>query len=161
MHAPSARPGQRHPGVLVDLWRFTQLGVGFYALYSMVAHVASSIGALAADQPAARVVGAPGITVTLPDPLAEIIIACIVTGVLTYMLLKYLCQTEWVQEPVEVKKCWEEIKWYNPWSWVKAIVCTVVEVLKWVLKQICGWVEVLVVILVITCIIVGIIIVAA
>ncbi|MEN8134252.1 MAG: hypothetical protein ABFS18_01780 [Thermodesulfobacteriota bacterium] len=110
---------------------------------------------------AATPVAAPGLTITLPDPVAEILLVCIIGGVLTYAILKYVCSQEWVQEPVQVQECWTEIQWYNPFSWVEAIVCTFVEVLKWVLKQICGYVEVIVTILVIICVIVGIIIVFA
>ena len=102
-----------------------------------------------------------GITIPLPDPVAEILLICIIGGIITYLILAWVCSEEWVQEPVEIEECWEEVKWYNPFSWVKAIVCTVVEVLKWVLKQVCGWKEILVTILVVTCVVVGLIIVFA
>ena len=70
-------------------------------------------------------------------------------------MLELICSWEWVQEPTQVEECWEEVTWYKPWSWGMAIVCTLVEVLKWVLKQICKWKKVLVIVLVITCIISG------
>lgn len=110
---------------------------------------------------AAAPVAAPGIIIPLPDPVAEIVLICIIGGIITYLILAWVCSEEWVQEPVEIEECWEEVEWYKPWEWVVAIVCTVVEVLKWVLKQICEWKEVIVSVLVIICIVVGIIIVFA
>ncbi len=53
------------------------------------------------------------------------------------------------------------MKWYNPFSWVVAIVCSIVEVLKWVLKLICGWVEIFVIILVVICIVGGVVVAVA
>ena len=160
----------RQSGGLIQLWRLAELFVAFTALYSLIAGVLNRIVTLASgaagematrDALAAAPVATPaiGISIPLPDPVAELVIVCIVLGVITYVVLKWLCHEEWVQETVEVEECWEEVKWYNPWSWVVAIVCTVKEVLKWVLKQICGWVEVLVSVLVVACIVVGIIIV--
>jgi len=102
-----------------------------------------------------------GVSIPLPGPLAEAYIVCIVVGVILYIVLKYLCAQEWVQERVQIKECWEEVKWYNPFSWFKALVCTIVEVLKWVLKTICKWTEVFVTILVITCIVITTIIILA
>lgn len=100
------------------------------------------------------------IIVQLPDPLAEVILANILfVGFLQYILLSWVCESQWVQERVQVKECWEEVTWYNPWSWVKALVCTFVEVLKWVLQQICGWKEIFVIIQVAICITVAIIVV--
>lgn len=158
----------RQVGGLIQLLHLAELLVGFLMLYSLVMRVVNRVAVLASgaagemtkqEALAATPVAAPGVTIVLPDPLAEVLIACIVLGVITYVVLKWLCHEEWVQEPVQVEECWEEVKWYNPWSWVVAVVCTVKEVLKWVLKQICGWVEVLVSALVIVCIVVGIIII--
>lgn len=157
---------QRHD-LITELWRLLQLTVGFFTLYSLIANVVNKVALLASGAAGggaadgmvtAAPVAAPGIVVTLPGPLAEIGIACIVLGVITYFVLKYLCESEWVQEEVEIEECWEEIKWYNPFSWVKAIVCTIVKALQWVLKTICGWVPVLVTGLVIACVIVSVII---
>jgi len=167
------RPDQQNTGrhFVTDLWRLVQLFVALWLLYSLAVHtlwLASQVvsgqakalgaGGLAAAGPVA---GAIGIKIPLPGPLAELIITCIVVGVITYVVLKWLCQSQWVQQPVNVRKCWEEVQWWNPFSWFVAIVCTVVQVLKWVLQQICSWVAVLVTILVIICIVISIIVVVA
>lgn len=157
---------------VTQVWRLAQLVAVFTVLYGAVINVANKVsvlltgpeaGATLAETLAATPVAASTLLVRipLPDPLAEFIIFCIVTGIITYFVLKWICGYEWVQEKVKIKECWEEVKWYNPFSWFVAIVCTIVEVLKWVLKWICKWVEVLVVILVITCIVVAILIVLA
>ena len=162
------RPDQHKPGrhFVTDLWRLAQLFVALWLLYSLAAHtlwLASQVitgqakalggGALAAAGPA----GAISISIPLPGYLAEWIIGCIVLGVITYVVLTWLCQSQWVQQPVNVQQCWEEVQWWNPFSWFVAIVCTVVQVLKWVLQQICKWVEVVVILLVVICIVVSII----
>lgn len=159
------KPTRQRANFATEFWQLIQVSTGLFLLYSMIAEIvvnlSTLIGGTSANQTAA-VAPAVGVSVTipLPDPIAELAVVCIVTGVITYLVLKYLCKEEWVQESVQVEECWEEVKWYNPWSWVKSIVCTVKEVLRWVLKQICRWVEIIVVILVITCIIVGIIVLA-
>lgn len=92
----------------------------------------------------------------LPDWLVNGVLGvliCIVVGYITYKILKEVCEEKWVQEPVQIKECWEEVQWWNPWSWVVAIVCTVKEVLKWVLKIICSILEILIIIAVILCIV--------
>ena len=151
-------------------WRLAEEFVALFALYSLVVRIINrsylffsgeyktmTLSQVVAAEP----VTAAGITVILPDPVVEILIGCIVVGTITYVTLKYVCREEWVQEPVQVKECWEEVQWYNPFSWFTAIVCTFVEVLKWVLKQICEWVEEIVIGLVIICIVVTAIIVFA
>lgn len=157
-------------GFVSDLSRAIGALVALGTLYSLVVDVLNKVALLVtgrfrgmtAEQVSdAAPVAAPLIKVILPDPVAEVIIACIVVGVIVYYVLKWLCQEQWVQEPVQIKECWEEVKWYNPWSWVKAIVCTVKEVLKWVLKVICGWVWVAVIALVVICIVVVLIILLA
>lgn len=155
---------------VVEVWRLAVLVTAFAALISFAADVIYKLSVLFAGPPAGMtgleaLAAAPaiallvGVTIPLPYPLAELILVCIITGVLTYILLKWVCESQWVQEPVEVEKCWEEVRWYNPFSWFVAIVCTIVEALKWVFKQICGWIEVLIVILVVTCIVVAILVV--
>lgn len=155
---------------VIEAWRLAVLVTAFAALISFVADVIHKLSVLFTGPPSGMtgleaLVAAPavarivGVAIPLPYPLAELIIACIVTGVLTYIVLKWVCESQWVQEIVEVEECWEEVRWYNPFSWFVAIVCTVVEVLKWVLKQICGWIEILIVILVVTCILVAILVV--
>jgi hypothetical protein len=153
-----------------EVWRLAVLFTAFTALVSLIADVYHKLSVLFAGPPdgmtelealaaAPAVAQLVSVSIPLPDPLAELFIACIFTGVLTYIVLKWVCESQWVQEPVQVKECWEEVTWYNPFSWVAAIVCTVVEVLKWVLKQICGWVEVLIVTLVVICIVVVLVVV--
>lgn len=164
---PRRRGLGRH--FFTDAWRLVQGVVALWLLYSFAVHTlwlasqalsgkTRALGA-AAVAGAGPVAGAIGIEIPLPDPLAELIIVCIVTGVLTYVVLKWLCQSEWVKQTVNVQECWEEVQWWNPFSWFVAIVCTVVEVVKWVLQQVCKWVEVIVVVLVVTCIVVSIIVV--
>ena len=152
--------------LIIDVWRFLQLTVALGSLYTLLMRVINKgyllFSGAAKDMTTSQIVSAqpvaaPGITIGLPNPIAEAAIVCIVVGVITYIALKFVCKSVWVQEPVQVKKCWEEVKWYNPFSWVVAIVCTIVEVLKWVLKQICNWVEVLVTVLVIACIVITVI----
>ncbi|MGD8326580.1 MAG: hypothetical protein PVF65_06665 [Sphingomonadales bacterium] len=144
---------------LTHFWRLAEIVTAYLVLYSLFAEVVNKTAMAFAGAATAPLAVLVGITIPLPDPLTEIIIFCIITGVLTYIVLKYVCSEQWVQEPVNVKKCWEEITWWNPWSWIKSIVCTVVEVLKWVLKLICGWVEALVIILVVACIVISAIII--
>jgi hypothetical protein len=77
---------------------------------------------------------------------------CFTVTVVTLVLLGLLCEEEWVQETVDVKKCWEEISW-NPWGWVKALVCTFVEVTRWVLKLVCEIKWALVITVAIVCVV--------
>jgi len=70
------------------------------------------------------------------------------------IILQEVCGSEWVQESVEVERCWEEKQWYNPWDWFTTIVCVTAEVLKWVLKWICKIYPILIIVLVIVCIVV-------
>ncbi|NOR58304.1 MAG: hypothetical protein GQ474_07260 [Sulfurimonas sp.] len=154
-------------GVLNKIWHLIEASVSLGLLYTLFACVINKFNFLFSgtslepsveNMMATQLIAAPIIVIDLPDPLAEIIIICIVVGVATYLSLKYVCSQEWVQESVDIEECWEKTTWYNPWSWVTSIFCTIVEVLQWVLKQICEWVEVLVTLLVISCIILGIII---
>lgn len=159
--------GKKVPSQVVKLAKeIVALGM----LYSLIAHTINktylllsgayktmTLEQITTDTP----IAVPGISITLPDPVVEILFVCIIGGVITSLILQWVCSEEWVQESVKVEKCWEEVKWYNPFSWVVALVCTLVEVLKWVLKQICGWKEVLVTALVIICVAVGIIIIVA
>lgn len=92
---------------------------------------------------------------TSPE-ICAVIRVCVVAGVLTLIIFEWICRQEWVQEEVEIEECWEEVVWYNPWSWGKAIVCSVVEIVKWVLKQICEWRKTIIVVAIIVCIGVGI-----
>ena len=154
---------------LTSIWRFAQEIIAFGLLYNMIINIVNKLhllitgaakGMALSEVVTAEPVATPIISVVLKDPIATAIILCIVTGVLTYVVFRYICQSQWVQEKVNVKKCWEEVKWYNPFSWVRAIVCTVVEVVKWVLKLVCKWIAYVVIVLVITCIVVSIIIIA-
>lgn len=169
-NSKTKKPSSLFGKLVTDVWRILQLTVALGSLYTMIVHVIHkayllfsgavkdmTMSEVVSSQP----VAAPGITIGLPDPIAELIIFCIIMGTLTYIVLKYVCETEWVQERVKIKECWEEVKWYNPFSWFVAIVCTFVEVLKWVLKQICKWIEVIVTVLVIACIAITLIIIFA
>lgn len=93
------------------------------------------------------------------ESYVETVLYCFVLALWVYLFLGKVCQEEWVQETVNVKKCWKKIKWYNPWSWVKSIVCTFVEVVKWVLKVFCKNRWLAVAILFLSCIAVQIVIV--
>ena len=157
---------------ITEFWRLALLLTGFATLYSLIINVVNGVAMLVTGVPVGMpksaalmepAVATPivGVAVGLPEGVAEVAIACIILGIITYVILEWLCQQEWVQEPVQIEKCWEEVQWYNPWSWVVAIVCALVWGLAWVLKTICGWVEVVVIVLVLACIIVGIIIIAA
>ena len=140
-----------------------RLGSGVSALallYNLIAHSVNSVAmAISPQAGPAGLHGAPvlqplvELVITVPDAVFWPIVACLAAGFLAYLALEWVCNTQWVQEPVQVEQCWEEVRWYNPLSWVLALVCTVVEVLKWVLKQVCGWKEVVVIILVVICII--------
>jgi hypothetical protein len=66
-----------------------------------------------------------------------LLIVCVVTAVILYYILEWVCNQRWVQEETSFKECWEEIVWWNPWSWVKTLVCVVKEVTRWVLKVVC------------------------
>ena len=154
---------------ILDIWKLLNLTVVFGFLYSMIATIgyrfflifSGEAKTMTFQQIAeARPAAIPGIVIHLPDPVVEVFIICIVTGVITYIVTKWVCQSEWVREKVKIKECWEEVKWYNPFSWFVALVCTIVEVFKWVLKTFCSWVEVLVTALVVLCIVGGIILVA-
>lgn len=155
---------------IYDIWKLMQLTVALGSLYTLVMHVIHKsyllFSGAAQDMTTSQIassnpVAAPGISIGLPGPLAEIIITCIVLGTITYIILEWLCESVWVQELKKVEECWEEIKWYNPWTWVKALVCVLVWALVWVVKQICKWTEVLTIFLVLFCTVIGIILIAA
>lgn len=152
-----------------ELWQLTKISVAFIPLWSMLNHLYLSANYIMSTPnvgfneystaaASSGVIPLFKIIFELPEPVATIILVCVITGTITYLILKEVCEEEWVKEKVKVKECWEEVKWYNPFSWVKAIVCTVKEVLKWVLKQICKIKEIFVTILTIACIVAGIII---
>lgn len=154
---------------IVSLWRLCVVSIPYFIFYTWLANVVNRLYLLfsgeAATMSSAEVLSStpilkPIVSVGIPLPgyLAEALIACVVMGIILYAILDYICNQEWVQEPVEIEECWEEIKWYNPFSWVKAIFCTIVEVLKWVLKQVCKWKATFVLAMVIICGVVSIII---
>ncbi|MEX2161432.1 MAG: hypothetical protein WD751_05905 [Anaerolineales bacterium] len=150
--------GLRH--FVTDVWRLAQVAAVGTVVYSLIAEVVNSASALVAGgvAGAAPNLGAMIIVeIPLENPLAGILIGCILLGILTYIGLKFLCSSEWVQEPVDVEECWTEITW-NPFSWVEALVCTVVEVVKWVLKEICKWTEVFAIVLTVVCIVLAVLV---
>ena len=157
-----------------DFIRLVQLLIGFQALYALVQHVVSRFVQTGGGELENGHTLANGIAfVWLPpfrfppvhppfgprppaapwEQLVGDILLCIAAGVITYAILKLVCDEEWVQEEVDFKECWEEIKWYNPFSWVYAVVCTIVKALVWVAKIICKYKEVVVTILVLACIV--------
>lgn len=156
----------RHKGSFIqNVWRLALQLAAFVMLYSLLAHAINSAyalfsGAYKAGHAAAAVL-VPLVFVDLPLRYAPLVWACIVVGVITYMVWAYICEQQWVQEAVEVEECWEEVQWYNPFSWFTAIVCTIVEVLKWVLKLICVWKWILVTVPVLVCVVVGVVIFVA
>lgn len=89
--------------------------------------------------------------------ICGVFVVCTITVFLIWLILEWICNREWVQEDVEIEECWEEITWYNPWTWVKSIVCTTKEVLKWILKLICKVRKVLIWIIFIVCIVAGLV----
>lgn len=149
--------------IWVQLWRLSQGLVALLLLYSLLAHlinhsfIARPINYayyLLFNKNIAQIVSGKGIlpqvfqvnpqTIGCPDILGETacgyfrgVIVCYLTVVVVAIVLNYICGTEWVQENVSVKNCWDEVEWYNPWDWFVATVCTITEVTKWVLKQIC------------------------
>ena len=159
---------QDQPSFVRDVWQLTQ---GVSVLWLLVSFAVSAFGSAymlatrgvgaARQSMLAHGAGAIGVVVTLPDPVAEILIACILVGVLTYIGLSYVCESEWVQETVRYEDCWKEKDWWNPFHWVWVLVCVVKETVKWVLKQICGWKEIFAIVLTLVCIAVVLIVVFA
>lgn len=138
---------------------FTQAlsGLGGVALvYNLVAHAVNSVSNAVSDN-AEPLLEMFSTALAAPSFLGDLILVCVATGFVTYILLVLICSQEWVQETVEVEECWKKKKWWNPFHWVWAIVCTIKEVLKWVLKRICEWKEVIVTIAIITCIVAAVV----
>ncbi len=150
---------KQNTGVSTD---FVQALEGLGALgvtYNLAAHAFNSVAS--AFSGGTAVMSLPvffNIGIRWGSILGELILVCLASGFLAWVVLNWVCKSFWVQEKVNIKKCWTEIKWYNPWSWVKAVVCTVKEVLKWVLKTICGWKEVIVATLTIACLIAAVVV---
>src|SRR6185295_16578752 len=98
--------------------------------------------------------------ITLGDPIVDVILACIVTGIVVSTLLVAVCSSEWVKKKKKIKDCWHKKKWYNPFDWVRILVCVVKWVVRKILEVICKWKEIITIVLTIACIVVGIILVA-
>lgn len=136
---------------------FTQVIEGFGALalvYNLAAHAFNSVsGALSSSGEAAAlpVLFSVGVAFGWGGILGDLILTCFAIGFITIFALRYICESDWIWGPVDVWGCWEEVTW-NPWSWVKAIVCGFKEIFKWILQKICAWKYVLVTILVVGCI---------
>lgn len=150
--------------IFVGLWRMVQGLVALTMLYSFIAMVINKayylftgqLGSMTANQVATSApILQPGLVVTLPDPIAAIIISCIVVGVLTYIVMKQVCGSEWVMEVSHYEDCWEEISW-NPLSWISSIVCTVVTTIKWVIKIIYRILPVVITVLIISCVVIAV-----
>jgi hypothetical protein len=156
---PPVSVRKAHPSFLQEVWHLVQISVPLYFFYRMIAHVVGGVLALA-DKSHQVATGAaavaPFVVVEIPEPIVAVIISCAVTAVIGWELLKYACEQEWVQEPVDVRECWHEWEWLNPWTWVKVLVCSVKEVLKWVLKEFCKYRIIVTVTFFVVCSIVGI-----
>jgi hypothetical protein len=70
-------------------------------------------------------------------PYLGLLAACAVAALILVAFVDYVCEQDWVKEKVEFKMCWKSVKWYNPWSWVKAFFCFVWEIIKQILREIC------------------------
>jgi hypothetical protein len=146
--------GQEGTGVVSDVIHVVQGIVALAFLWDFTLHAVNEVSTLVAGSATPLpMVGALGLGVSVTCGwICDVILLCVVTGVITYAVLKLVCWTEWVQQPISWQECWDEFTWYNPWSWVKTLVCVTKTALQWVLQQICKWVEVIVVVEVITCI---------
>lgn len=147
--------------VFVLIWRLIVVLIPYAIVYNWLASQINRLAILFSGQAAtmsnAEALSATpvlkplaSIAIPLPDPLAEAYIACVVAGVILYLILDYVCGLDWVKEPVQIKECWEEISW-NPLSWIKTVVCTIIESFKWVLKWVCRWKWVVVTGLILVC----------
>jgi hypothetical protein len=150
-------------------WDLVHLGQGLIALslvWDLAAHAVNEIARLALDTGLLPLIGLldaignaiirPGFCEVSASPLLCLVFQqCIVTGFITYTVVKLVCWTEWVKEEIHWTVCWEEFVWYNPWSWVKTLVCVIKTAIRWVLKTICKWIEYVVLVPVIVCAIGG------
>ncbi len=166
-----ARPASMLKRMGRDFIRLVQLLVAFQALYALVEHVVGRFvqsrgGELEGGHTVSNAIAFVRFPVRphwirpppnyVPSPWEQLvgdILLCVIAGVITYAILKLVCDEEWVQEEVDFKECWEEVKWYNPFSWGYALVCTLVKALVWVAKIICKYKEVIVTVLVLVCIV--------
>ena len=145
--------GQEGSGVFWDFVHAVQGLVALAFLWDLTAHAINEVSTLVGGSATAVPMTGIGIEwVTECGWVCDVILLCIVTGVITYAILKLVCWTEWVQQEVSWQECWNEFKWYNPWSWVKVLVCVTKTAIQWVLQQICKWITVIVVVEVVTCI---------
>jgi len=163
-----------HEPFFQELWQASQGVVVLGVLAGFAAHVVGGVSMLlsrgqVAGQtvaPVAGTVAAPGEIIiqtppiTLGDPIVDVILACIVTGIVVYTLLVAVCSSEWVKKKKKIKDCWHKKKWYNPFDWVRILVCVVKWVVRKILEVICKWKEIITIVLTIACIVVGIILVA-
>jgi hypothetical protein len=152
--------GQEGTGVFWDFIHVAQGIVALAFLWDFTLHAVNEVSTLLTGSATVLpMIGALGLGVSITCGwFCDVILVCIVTGVITYAVFKLVCWTEWVQEEISWRECWNEFRWYNPWSWVKTLVCVTKTALQWVLKQICKWIETIVVVLVITCILATILI---
>jgi hypothetical protein len=146
--------GQEGSGVFWDFIHAVQGLVALAFLWDLTVHAVNEVSTLFAGAATAiPMTGAVGLVVSWGCGwFCDVILLCIVTGVITYSIFKLVCWTEWVQQQVSWRECWEEFRWYNPWSWVKVLVCVTKTAIQWVLQQICRWIEVIVVVEAVTCI---------
>jgi hypothetical protein len=154
---------EQHEPFLHELWHAVQGVVVLGMAVGFAAHVVSM--AMLAGNKQAGALAPSGIIVTTPpiapgDPIIDVILVCIVTGIVVYLLLVAVCQSEWVKKKTKIKDCFRKRKWYNPFDWVRILVCVVKWVVRRVLQKICSWKEVLVIVLTVACIIAGLVLLA-
>ncbi len=185
--ATTSTTAKRHQGFLKDLSHLIQSAIALGFFYDLVAHTLNRVYAASTlagraltvvqvDQNHAllpTIYGEPGrIGIELckailepgggvsGDSICVVIVVCLLLAVVAYYILDWVCDKQWVQEPVQIKECWEELVWWKPWTWIWVVVCTVKEIFRWVLKIICRWRKIAIFVLVVVCIVAGVIIAA-
>lgn len=130
-------------------------GLGAVAVgYNLAAHAFNSVvGALSSAGEATVLPVLFSVPIHGAGILGDLILSCFAVGFITIFVWRYICELDWIWGPVDVWSCWKEVKWYNPFSWVKAIVCGFVQIFKWILQLICKWKYVLVTVAVTACVI--------
>jgi len=128
-----------------EVWKLLKLSVALGAIYSLFINTVNSV---LPSPVASSFIGIGG---RIPDTFTNTILLCIIVGTFTYIVLTYVCEEKWVQEPISIKDCGWEWTW-KIWKWVLSFICTLVVIFSWVLKLICYWKDQLVIGLTIICI---------
>ena len=144
------------PSFLREVWELAEGVVAIGLVASFAAHVVQEATMRGGERSVAAT--APitvNVPIPVPDPVIDLILTCVVLGIVTYMVLAWVCSSEWIKKKKKVKDCFKKKKWYNPFDWVRVLVCVFKWVVVKVLQTICGWKEVIVAALVIACVVVG------